>query len=95
MRKYKLTSEAEEDLWRIYRWGYHAFGEKKADAYHYKFLDQFSKISEQPYLFQITDDLDKTYRRCVCGSDVIYYLINDDRVEIIRILGQQDLNQHL
>jgi toxin ParE1/3/4 len=30
------------------------------------------------------------YRRCVCGSDSIYYRINDGRVEIMAIISRQD-----
>ena len=95
MNKYKLTVKAEEDLWRIYRWGYSVFGEIKADEYHYKFLEQFENIANQPYLFSTVDSLDKEYRSCPCGADVIYYQINGQRVDIIRILGRQDIGKHL
>jgi len=95
MKKYKLSARAEEDLWRIYQWGYHAFGEAKADEYHYNFLDQFDIIANQPYLYPTADNINKDYRRCICGVDIIYYKINDSIVEIIRILGRQDPDGHL
>jgi toxin ParE1/3/4 len=31
----------------------------------------------------------------VCGSDSIYYKVNDDVVEIIAIVGKQDLKDKL
>ncbi len=37
----------------------------------------------------------KGYRRCVCGSDSIFYRINNDVVEIMAIIGKQDLNKIL
>ena len=33
------------------------------------------------------------YRRCVCGVDSIFYKMNEDIVEIMTIIGRQDLNQ--
>ena len=35
------------------------------------------------------------YRRSVCGADSIYYRINGDTVEIMNILGQQNINETL
>jgi toxin ParE1/3/4 len=35
------------------------------------------------------------YRRCPCGSDTIYYRINDNIVEIMAIVGMQDLKNIL
>ncbi len=95
MRKYRLTPQAEDDLWRIYHWEVTKYGEIQADKYHYNFLDQFYIIAEQPYLFSIVENLDREYRSCPCGSDIIYYQVNEQTVDIIRILGRQDLNKHL
>jgi len=41
------------------------------------------------------DHIKKGYKRCVCGSDSIYYKLNNDLVEIIAIIGSQDLNNVL
>jgi len=35
------------------------------------------------------------FRRCVCGSDSIYYRLNNDIVEIMAIIGRQDVNNIL
>jgi toxin ParE1/3/4 len=32
------------------------------------------------------------YRRCVCGVDSIFYKINEEDVEIMAIVGRQNLN---
>jgi len=37
----------------------------------------------------------KGYRRCVCGVDSIYYRIENGTVEIMAIIGRQDLNSIL
>ena len=40
-------------------------------------------------------DLQRIYRRSVCGVDSIYYRIVGNTVEIMRILGQQDVDDWL
>ena len=35
------------------------------------------------------------YRPCICGSDSIYFKVNIDIVEIMAIVGKQDLNKIL
>jgi len=41
------------------------------------------------------DAIKKEYRRCVCGVDSIYYKINENIVEIMAIVGRQDLHEKL
>jgi toxin ParE1/3/4 len=41
------------------------------------------------------DDIRAGYRRSVCGIDSIYYRVQGDSVEIMAIIGQQDLDQWL
>jgi toxin ParE1/3/4 len=44
-------------------------------------------------LYQTVDDIREGYRRSVCGVDSIYYRIVGDTVEIMCILGQQDVDE--
>ena len=77
---------------RIYRHGVREYGDARADRYYDAFFDRFEELAEQPYLYQAVDEIRKGYRRSVCGVDSIYYRIEDDTVEIMAILGQQDLD---
>ena len=43
--------------------------------------------------FQSVDHIKKGYKRCVCGVDSIFYRIENDVVEIITIIGRQDIDQ--
>ncbi len=56
------------------------------------FFDQFELIANQPFLFPSVDFIRKGYRRSVCGADSIYFRIENDTVEIVSIIGRQDLN---
>ena len=91
MADYKISNEAKEDLIRIHHYGVQKFGMAQADKYFESFFEAFEIIAEQPYSFESVDYIKSGYRRCVCGSDSIYYKINDDVVEIMAIVGRQDL----
>lgn len=92
MGNYRLSEAAKIDLIRIHQYGVLYFGEDQADKYYTAFFEQFEKIAENPYLYQKVDNIRKKYRRCVIGVDSIYYLIKNDSVEVIRIIGRQDFH---
>jgi len=95
MANYKLSNQAKEDLIRIHQYGVKKFGMTQADKYFESFFKYFDIITQQPHAFESVDFIKKGYRRCVCGSDSIYYRINDDIIEIMTIVGQQDLDNVL
>jgi toxin ParE1/3/4 len=92
MNRYKLSNTAKEDLIRIHHYGVRKFGEKQSDKYFYSFFDCFDRIAQRPYSFDTVDHIKPGYRRCVYGSDSIYYKLNEESVEIMAIVGKQDLN---
>lgn len=92
MANYRLTNVAKEDLIRIHQYGLEKFGETQADKYIDTLFDYFEVIAQQPYSFESVDHIKQGYRRCVCRADSIYYRINDDIVDIMAIIGRQDLN---
>jgi toxin ParE1/3/4 len=92
MASYRISEDAKADLRRIYRHGVREYGEALADQYYDAIFNRFEKLAEQPYLYQAVDEIRDGYRRSVCGVDSIYYRIEDETVEIMAILGQQDLD---
>ena len=95
MAKYKLSNTAKEDLIRIHHYGIENFGMAQADKYFNAFFDSFELIAQRPFSFESVDHIKKGYRRCVCGSDSIYYKFNNETVEIMAIIGRQDINKIL
>ncbi|WP_417590326.1 type II toxin-antitoxin system RelE/ParE family toxin [Owenweeksia hongkongensis] len=93
MAKYRLSNDAKEDLIRIHHYGVKKFGMTQADKYFNTFFEYFDIIAQWPFSFESVDRIKKGYRRCACGSDSIYYRINNDIVEIMAIVGRQDLNK--
>lgn len=95
MAKYKLSNTAKEDLIRIHHYGVKKFGEAEADKYFYAFFEYFEIIAKHPFSFESVDFIKTGYRRCVCGTDSIYYKINNGSVDIMTIIGRQDLQRVL
>ena len=95
MAGYRLSNAAKEDLIRIHQFGVEKFGINQADKYFDLFFDYFEIIAQRPLSFESVDYIKEGYRRCPCGSDTIYYRINDNTVEIMAIVGMQDLKNLL
>lgn len=95
MARYKLSNQAKKDLIRIHQYGAEQFGMAQADSYFETFFKYFDIISERPFAFENVDYIKTGYRRCVCGSDSIYYRIELDTVEIMAIIGRQDVQSAL
>lgn len=92
MAKYRLSNVAKNDLIRIHHYGVSKFGMSQADKYFESFFEYFEIIAERPFSFESVDYIKKGYRRCVCGIDTIYFKISKDAIEIMTIIGKQDLN---
>lgn len=95
MAEYRLSNAAKEDLIHIHHFGIKKFCVTQADKYFDTFFDYFEIIAENPFAFESVDYIKTGYRRCPCGYDTIYYRINDNMVEIMAIVGMQDLKNIL
>lgn len=95
MAEYRLSNAAKADLIRIHHFGVEKFGIIQADMYFESFFDYFEIIAQRPFSFESVDYIKKGYRRCPCGSDTIYYRIDNNIVEIMAIVGAQDLKNLL
>jgi toxin ParE1/3/4 len=95
MAKYRLSNEAKKDLIRIHHYGVEMFGMVRADKYYESFFEYFDIIAQRPFSFEAVDHIKKGYRPCAYGADSIYFRIMDDAVEIMAIIGRQDLDNIL
>lgn len=91
MRKYRLNTRAIQDLIAIARYGDENFGAIQSEIYQEKLEIQFDLITKMPEAYQKVDEIYKGYRRAVCGSHSIYYRITAGKVEIMRVLGRQEI----
>ncbi len=90
MATYRLNLEAEKDVRRLYRFGIETFGLERADRYFDGLFERFDQLAEKPRLYRAVDDIRPGYRRSVYGAHSIYYRVNGDVIEIMRVLGRED-----
>ena len=95
MAEFRISNTAKEDLIRIHHYGVKKFGITQADKYFDSFFEYFEIIAQRPFSFESVDFIKKGYRRCVCGSDSVFFKVNEDVVEIMTIIGRQDLDSIL
>lgn len=95
--KYKLliSSVADRHLSGIYEYGVLQWGERQADEYYDVLLSHFELLCENPFLYTAVDDIRPGYRRSVCKAHSVYYRVLGGRIEIMAVLGQQDIVKHL
>ncbi|MCP5010177.1 MAG: type II toxin-antitoxin system RelE/ParE family toxin [Aestuariibacter sp.] len=90
MGNYRLSENAEADLYRIWLYGLERWGLEQANTYYAVFMQHFLELADNPLLHPAVDDIRPGYRRSVCGSDSVYYRMAEQTVEIMAIIGKQD-----
>ena len=93
MAKFHLTNKAVEDLDSIWLYTLETWSEDQADFYYRELVKACQDIADRPTY------LDKEYDEIMPGlfiyKHLIFYLLVDDGVEIIRILHERmDFGRH-
>ena len=91
MAKYHLTKKAVQNLDAIWAYTLKTWSEKKADEYYSALVETFAAIAKSPC------HLDKEYveihtglYRRSCQKHLIFYrLVENDDIEIVRILHER------
>ena len=83
---YFLAGRAEQDVRDIYEYGLRTFGRRQADLYFEKLHDAFDLAASAPLLNRLRTYAGFEVRAQICLAHLIFYLINDGDIHIIRIL---------
>jgi toxin ParE1/3/4 len=93
---YKITSEADSDIIGVYMYGFQNFGETQAEKYFSELKDCFQFLSENPLVCRERTEFNPSVRIHHHGRHLVVYLIQDDRILIVRVLHQSmDILRHL
>lgn len=97
MNKHKLriTEFADQDLNDLYSEGFTTWGEEQADRYYDGLLDRLEGICETPLMYPAVDDIRERYRRSVYEKHSIYFVVQDDVVEVRAIVKRQNISSRL
>ena len=93
---YKLTAEADNDLTDIYVDGFRTFGERQAEKYFSELESCFELLANAPLICRERIEFTPPVRIHHRGRHLIIYIIQDDRILIIRVLrDNMDVKRHL
>ena len=95
MARYRLSDKARFDLYRLYKFGVRTFGLQQADSYFDGIINRLQELAHNPKLYPKVDYVRKDYRRSVFGIHSIYYLVSNDEILIVRVLGREDPSKQL
>lgn len=97
MAKYQLSNKAVDDLTQIWNYTFDRWSENQADKYYQMLLDNFIEITNNPDLGKDYSDVIENLFAFRVGRHIIFYRkIEDDKIEIIRILHEQmDLKRRI
>lgn len=91
----RITNLADQDLNDLYVEGFTTWGEEQADRYYDGLVHRFTRICENPFMYQVVDEIGAGYRRSVYERHSIYYVIDGDAVEIRAVVKRQDFTARL
>lgn len=92
---FRLSQAAAADYRALYVYGIATFGELQADCYCDGLDTLFEDLARHPRMGAPVDHIRRGYRRAVYQSHSVYYLIQEDGLLIVRILGRQDATTEL
>tara|TARA_R110002074_G_scaffold275763_1_gene447217 strand:+ start:314 stop:613 length:300 start_codon:yes stop_codon:yes gene_type:complete len=89
MPKYRLTSLSNQDLNEIWEYTFRKWSIKQADKYYDLLIESFNQITLEPNCGKNYDGVEPKLRGLKTGKHIVFYeLIDDDTIEISRILHQ-------
>ena len=89
MPKYRLTHLSNQDLNEIWEYTFRKWSIKQADKYYDLLIESFNLITLEPNCGKNYDLAEAKLRGLKIGKHIVFYeLIDDDTIEISRILHQ-------
>ena len=96
MREFLISKEADTDLEDISFYTYMNWREKQAVLYLAKLKECFQTLTDSPTIGRDASEFSQGLRRFSYESHMIFYVMIDTGILIVRVLGQQmDYEQHL
>lgn len=81
-----VSAEAGADLDAIRVYGYEKYGERSAESYLIALVGSFDRIAAWPYAARIRTEIQPPVRLVVFSAHNIFYDVEDDVVQIVRVL---------
>lgn len=83
------SPEAETDLENIWLYSFETWGESQADRYYDKLIAGIDSLLANPLSGQERDSIRKGYRSIQINRHVVYYRLQGETIDIVRILHER------
>ena len=91
--KLVVSLQADDDLLKIYNY-LNPLNQKAARDQLAGINDKFKQLARFPFIGRERSNLRRGLRSVVFGPNVIFYLVEEERVVIVRVLdGRRDLDE--
>lgn len=88
MRRLIFRAAASVDIRGIARYTRAIWGDEQAAAYVSTLRDQIKSLLEFPLRFPEFGPRYKDLRKMGCGNHMVFYLVGDDVIEVVRVLHE-------
>lgn len=96
MSGYALRKRAEADLADIWQYTARRWSVEQADLYYRGITEALEALAERPSLGRACDDIRRGYRRYNVSAHVVFFVITDGVVDVVRILhARRDFQRHI
>lgn len=95
-RRIVCRPQALRDLDEIAAYTRRTWGEAKAKTYTKRLTVDVRALLKSPFRHALCENMPEGLRRRSCQAHVIFYIVHDERIEIVRIMHKQaDVDAHL
>lgn len=96
MREVFIRPLAKQDIKDIWVYTLEHWGAQQADRYTLEIGRHIKSLLEFPLKGVAIDDIRQGYRKLVAGKHLVFYRVNEDTIDVVRVLKQEmDIPQHL
>ena len=89
MSAFRLTPAAQRDLSEIWDFTQKRWDVVQAEEYIAEIRDAIERVAKDPNRGRRCDDIRDGYRRYVVGSHLVFFVEEEDAIDVIRILHQR------
>jgi toxin ParE1/3/4 len=93
MSEYRLTLDADDDLLKMFIYGFETFGLTQAEAYRDGMIQCFELLADNPRLGRKADDVAPGSRRHEHAHHVIFYDEQPNGVLITGIIAERSIRR--
>ena len=96
MNRYLLSPAAQADVEQIWAFSVDRWGRDQAEKYLREIQRGIDRVADNPMIGRVRDEVRSGYRRHPVGSHVLFYRVEGNMIDVVRILHKRmEMDLHL